>query len=96
MAETLLTAVRYTLLCVLAVTVLLKLRAASSGRRDRAGLNLPPGPWPLPVIGNMHRLLGTLPHHAMRRLAQRHGAVMLLRLGKSGRWWSRPRRRRGK
>ncbi|PUZ52928.1 hypothetical protein GQ55_5G012300 [Panicum hallii var. hallii] len=29
----------------------------------------------------MHCLLGALPHHAMRRLAQRYGPVMLLRLG---------------
>ncbi|XP_044948921.1 dolabradiene monooxygenase-like [Hordeum vulgare subsp. vulgare] len=70
----------YTLLCVLVVTIVLKLklklRPASAGR-----LNLPPGPWALPVIGHMHFLLGALPHQAMRGLARRHGPVMLLRLG---------------
>ncbi|KAJ1274989.1 hypothetical protein BS78_05G102000 [Paspalum vaginatum] len=43
---------------------------------------LPPGPWTLPVIGNLHQLV-TSPniYRAMRRLAQRHGPLMVLRLG---------------
>uniref|UniRef100_A0A453T2M5 Cytochrome P450 71D7 n=1 Tax=Aegilops tauschii subsp. strangulata TaxID=200361 RepID=A0A453T2M5_AEGTS len=68
--------VSYTFLCVLVVTVLLKLRSASGSRP-----NLPPGPWALPVVGHMHFLLGALPHQAMRSLSRRHGPVMLLRLG---------------
>ncbi|TKV99830.1 hypothetical protein SEVIR_8G069700v4 [Setaria viridis] len=45
-------------------------------------LNLPPGPWTLPVIGSLHHLV-TSPnfYRAMRRLAQKHGPVMMLRLG---------------
>ncbi|CAD6235830.1 unnamed protein product [Miscanthus lutarioriparius] len=44
--------------------------------------NLPPGPWTLPVIGSLHHLVaGTNIHRVMRRLAQKHGSLMTLRLG---------------
>lgn len=42
--------------------------------------NLPPGPRPLPLIGNLLSF-GAAPHRSLAHLAARHGPVMTLRLG---------------
>jgi cytochrome P450 len=45
--------------------------------------HLPPGPWPLPIIGNILHVSNKLPHRALARLADSHGELMTVRLGTS-------------
>ncbi|CAH9055935.1 unnamed protein product [Cuscuta epithymum] len=46
----------------------------------RRKLNLPPGPKPWPIIGNLD-LIGTLPHRSIHDLSLRYGPIMQLRFG---------------
>lgn len=42
--------------------------------------SFPPGPWPLPILGNLGVLSG-LPHRKLHKLAAKYGGLMYLQLG---------------
>ncbi|XP_004303698.1 PREDICTED: cytochrome P450 71A1-like [Fragaria vesca subsp. vesca] len=46
----------------------------------RRKLNLPPGPKPWPIIGNLN-LIGHLPHLSIHTLSQKYGPIMQLKFG---------------
>ncbi|CAL4916007.1 unnamed protein product [Urochloa decumbens] len=54
-------------------------RCRSTSRKEH--LHLPPSPPGLPILGNLHQM-GALPHRSLWKMAQQHGPVMLLRLGR--------------
>ena len=62
---------------VLLTAVFLKAIVTRGRRRT---YNLPPGPKPWPIIGNLN-LIGELPHRSMHELSKRYGPLMQLRLG---------------
>ncbi|KAK4265595.1 hypothetical protein QN277_026625 [Acacia crassicarpa] len=47
---------------------------------QRPNPNLPPGPKPWPIIGNLN-LIGELPHHSLHNLSIKYGPIMQLMFG---------------
>ncbi|XP_063771270.1 cytochrome P450 2K6-like [Pseudophryne corroboree] len=64
----------YIITCVFVAAVLYK-------RKSRIHPNYPPGPWPFPIIGNIHILNFKRPHVTIQKLAKKYGSVFSIEIG---------------
>lgn len=65
-----------------ALAAIFKSSRSASGSRSRSGPSLPPGPRPLPVVGNSHLFAGAGgPYPKFTELAEEYGDVYSLRFG---------------
>ncbi|KAJ4724633.1 Cytochrome P450 [Melia azedarach] len=61
--------------------VFMVLKIGKKFKGSERSLNLPPGPWKLPIIGNLPQLVSPLPHRQLRNLANKYGPLMYLQIG---------------
>ncbi|KAJ1442473.1 Cytochrome P450 [Sesbania bispinosa] len=70
----------FTFAAILLLPYLIATRISNKKSKTNYSSKLPPGPSPLPIIGNLLKL-GNKPHHSLAQLSDIHGPIMTLKLG---------------
>ncbi|XP_063771219.1 cytochrome P450 2K6-like [Pseudophryne corroboree] len=66
---------------LLSVVVILYLANVFNNRKKHKFKNFPPGPTPLPIIGNMHMIDMRKPHNTFIKMSEKYGPVFSVQLG---------------
>ncbi|XP_068136090.1 cytochrome P450 2K1-like [Hyperolius riggenbachi] len=66
---------------LLSIVVILFLAYVYSSKKRNKYKNFPPGPRPLPIIGNIHQIDMQKPHKALIELSKTYGPVLGVRIG---------------
>ncbi|KAL5701573.1 hypothetical protein ACHQM5_026897 [Ranunculus cassubicifolius] len=67
-------------ICAFLLFMFMVTRAQNRSKTQSRCSKSPPGPWKLPLVGNLHQLRG-LPHRSLRDLAKKYGPLFVLHLG---------------
>ncbi|AES70581.1 putative cytochrome P450 [Medicago truncatula] len=71
----------FTLFSIFLLSIIVTLKLKKKIKKIDSISNIPPGPWKLPIIGNIHNLIGSPPHRKLRELSNKYGPLMHLQLG---------------
>ncbi|XP_075057402.1 cytochrome P450 2K4-like [Mixophyes fleayi] len=66
---------------LLFIVIILFLAKVFNNRKQHNNNNFPPGPTPLPIIGNMHIIDLAKPHNTFIELSKKYGSVFSIQLG---------------